>query len=189
MPQKASTPWSARTVAEGGTDSPVGDLVPVPDEITPVVNTGFISTTGKYNGVYANDREFTFQDPFQALAAGADIEIDIDMTNHDILILGIVDTSGNEINIDIEWKMPTTLTGAYSPFAELGGAGSRFWPSNVNQTASELVAILNDTSSTLTANWVFNKIIYLRGCLGRIIIHNNEGADAGTISTAYQRLV
>jgi len=48
MVQKASTPWSTRTVAEGGTDSPVGDLVPIPDKITPVVNTGFISLAGKY---------------------------------------------------------------------------------------------------------------------------------------------
>jgi len=71
MPQKASTPWSTRTVAEGGTDSPVGDLVPIPDKITPVVNTGFISLAGKYRGIPSDDLQFTFQDPNQAMGAGA----------------------------------------------------------------------------------------------------------------------
>jgi len=190
MPQKASTPWSTRTVAEGGTDSPVGDLVPVPDEIKPVVNTGFIATSGKYTGIVASDLAFTFQDPNQALAAGADMEFAVDMLNHEIMMLAIVDTSGNNINTDIVAYNPTTLTGPYAPFAELGVNGSYLlkwngYPALVGEFAQALL----DTAETLATTWQIYKVVNLRGTQIRLLIHNNEGADAGTISTAYLRLV
>jgi len=191
MVQKASTPWSARTVAEGGTDSPVGDLVPIPDKITPVVNTGFISLAGKYRGIPSDDLKFTFQDPDQALAAGADMEFNINMLQHDKVIIAVVDTSGNTINVDLVWKNPTTLTGPYTPFNELGSNGSKTWQSNrylYNQLES-FGSILDDSSDVLAATWQFYKVIGLQGTLGRLLIHNNEGSNAGTISTAYLRLV
>ena len=189
MPQNASTPWSTRAVAEGGTDSPVGDLVPIPDEITPVVNTGFISLTGKYRGITSDDLAFTFQDPSQALAAGADIEFAIDMVEHDIMILALLDSSGNNINVDLRILNPTTLTGVYAPFASVGGFGSQFWETNKNTANGTLYEILNDTDVTLRTTWTFYKIEQLRGTQIRFVIHSNESADAGTISTAYLRLV
>jgi len=187
MVQKASTPWSTRTVAEGGTDSPVGDLVPIPDEITPVVDTGFISTTGKFTGNYADDLQFTFQDPSQALAAGANMEFDVNMLNHEVMILAVTDTSGNTINVDLLWSLPTTLTGPYVAFQALGVTGTDQWKEN--KSGSSLDFILRDTSEDLVATWTLYKIVGLRGTQGRIVIHNNEGSDAGTISTAYMRLI
>ena len=184
---KASTPWSTRTIAEGGTDSPVGDLVPIPDKITPVVNTGFISLAGKYRGIPSDDLQFTIQDPSQALAAGADIEFDVDMLNHDFLMLAIVDTSGNDINVDLLWSLPTTPSGPYTPFAEIGINGNLQWKEN--KTGSSMDFILRDTNEDLDALWTLFKIVGLRGTQGRIVIHNNEGANAGTISTAYLRLL
>jgi len=188
MVQKASTPWSTRTVAEGGTDSPVGDLVPVPDEIKPVVNTGFIATTGKFTGFPADDLQFTFQDPSQALAAGADMEFSANMFNHDMMILAVLDSSGNAINVDIVVKNPTTLSGPYTPFAVVGVNGANAWQLTLGNPP-QFEDILNDPSNTLAATWQFYKIINLRGTQMRLIIHSNEGSDAGTISTAYLRLV
>jgi len=187
MVQKASTPWSTRTVAEGGTDSPVGDLVPIPDKITPVVNTGFISLAGKYRGIPSNDLQFTFQDPEQALAAGADYEFPVNMLNHDIIILAVLDSSGNAINVDIIANNPTTLTGPYTPFADVGVNGSKVWGANI--VDEHLKSILLDTGEGLVATWQFYKIVNLCGTQVRMVIHNNEGSDAGTISTAYLRLV
>jgi len=189
MPQKASTPWSTRTVAEGGTDSPVGDLVPIPDKITPVVNTGFISLAGKYRGIPSDDLQFTFQDPEQALAAGADLDFPVNMLNHNMLILAILDTSGNNINVDIFANNPTTVSGPYTPFADVGINGSEDWLINKKTSDGELQYILHDTSYNVNGTWQFVKIIELRGTQIRMLIHNNEGADAGTISTAYLRLV
>jgi len=193
MVQKASTPWSTRTVAEGGTDSPVGDLVPIPDQITPVVNTGFISLAGKYRGITSDDLQFTFQDPAQALAAGADMEFTVDMLNHDIMILALLDTSGNNINIDILGLNATTLTGPYAAFVDVGSSGESWTlnnaPSGTTATAGLLQYLLRDTDEDLTANWKFYKMFRLRGTQIQMRIHNNEGSDAGTISTAYLRLV
>jgi len=189
MPQKASTPWSARTVAEGGTDSPVGDLVPIPDQITPVVNTGFISLAGKYRGITSDDLQFTLQDPNQALAAGADLEFSINMLNHNLMILAVLDSSLNNINVDLLIMNPTTLTGPYSPFADVGGNGDKQWKTNKNDSNGTLYDTLFDTNEDLAATWQFYRITDLRGMQIRFVVHNNEGADAGTISTAYLRLV
>jgi len=191
MPEKASTPWSTRTVAEGGTDSPVGDLVPVPDEITPVVNTGFISLAGKYRGIPSDDLQFTFQDPNQALAAGADMEFPVNMLNHELMILAILDSSGNNINVDIIAKNPTTLTGPYAPFSDVGVNGSFTWRANTSLTGGNAAfsSLLLDTDETLAATWQFFRVLGFKGTQIRMLIHNNEGVNAGTISTAYMRLV
>jgi hypothetical protein len=187
MPQKASTPWSVRTVAEGGTDSPVGDLVPVPDKITPVVSTGFIALSGKYTGLPADDLSFTFQDPAQALGPGAELDFAVNMQKHDAFILAVLDSSGNNINVDIYAMNPTTLSGPYTPFQDVGVNGARVWTSN--RLDEHLKSILVDTSEVLAATWQFYKIVALCGTQIRLLIHNNEAANAGTISTAYLRLL
>jgi len=194
MPQKGSTPWSTRTVAEGGTDSPVGDLVPVPDSAQPVINAGFIDDDGKWRiAAASNDTAFTFQDPAQALAAGASIFIDpVDMLNHDFLILGMLDSSGNEVNVDLVYETGAAVTaGPYAdPTFTDTGVNAYSWQSNdPGDLSGSLVAILNDSSEGLKSTWRFYKIGHLRGTVGKITIRSNEGADAGTISTAYLRLV
>jgi len=188
---KASTPWSVRTISEGGTDSPVGDLVPIPDKISPVVNTGFIALSGKYTGLPADDLTFTFQDPLQALGPGADIEFPVNMLRHEMLILAVLDTGGNAINVDIIANNPSTLSGPYTPFEAVGVNGSQVWKYNKTTSAnvSRLEAICNDNSEDLSAAWAFFKIINLRGTQVRLVIHNNEATDAGIVSTAYLRLV
>jgi len=193
MPQQASTPWSTRSVAEGGTDSPVGDLVPVPNEITPVVNTGFIATTGKYTGIVTDDLAFTFQDPNQALAAGASIFINADMLKRDILIIAALDSSGNNVNVDFVWLNPDTPTGPYNTpaFTTVGINGEKPWQSNkrTGGNAADFIYILDNGADNLAETWQFYKIIGLRGTVGNVQLRSNEGSDAGTISTAYLRLV
>jgi len=189
MPQKASTPWSVRTVAEGGTDSPVGDLVPVPDKITPVVSTGFIALSGKYTGLPADDLSFTFQDPAQALGPGADLDFAVDMLNHDVMILAILDSSGYNINVDIIANNPTTLSGPYTPFQDVGVDGDQPWKINKNPDNGTLQYTLFDTNEGLNATWKFYKIIDLRGTQIRLVIHNNDGSFTAAISTAYMRLL
>ena len=190
MVQKASTPWSTRTVAEGGTDSPVGDLVPIPDKITPVVNTGFISLAGKYRGIPSDDLAFTFQDPNQAVAAAASIFIDVDMLVHDTVIWAVLDSSGNAINVDFLWRNPATAVGPYnnSIFTDTGINGGKTWLAN-KRTDGTMADMMNDTSEALASTWQFYKFQSMRGTVGSIELRSNEGADAGTISTAYLRLI
>ena len=198
MPEKASTPWSTRTVAEGGTDSPVGDLVPVPDEITPVVNTGFISLAGKYRGIPSDDLQFTFQDPAQAVAAGAQISVEgINMISHEILIFATLDASGNNVPLYFEWnnsiaaisRTPYNAT----EFAATGVKESVKWRvkeyPGTGGTSGALDEILESGNQTQSTDWQFFKLIGMRGTVGKILITNQDGADAGTISSAYLRIV
>lgn len=195
---KASTPWSTRTIAEGGTDSPVGDLVPMPNEITPVVSTGFISTSGKYNGLAADDREFTFQDPSQAVGPGAEISIEgINMLKHDILIVASMDASGD--NVPLSFRFENGVAGITSSpftageFTTTGVQGSVVWTVNeypgTGGSSGALDEILLSGDKAQFAAWGFFKVIGLRGTVGKLGITNEDGADAGVISTAYLRLV
>ena len=198
MPQKASTPWSTRTVAEGGTDSPVGDLVPIPDEITPVVNTGYISLAGKYRGIPSDDLQFTFQDPSQAVGAGAEIRVEgINMFNHDILIVASMDASGN--NVPLSFKFENSIAAISrtpynaAEFSSIGIKESVAWTVNeypgTGGSSGALDEILFSGNRTQYAEWQFYKVIGLRGTVGRLGITNEDGANAGTISTAFLRLV
>jgi len=198
MVQKASTPWSTRTVAEGGTDSPVGDLVPIPDEITPIVNTGYISLAGKYRGIPSDDLQFTFQDPLQAVASGAQISVEgINMLNHDILIFATLDASGNNVPLYFEWN--NSIAGiSRSPynateFAATGVKESVKWTVNEypgsGGISGSLDEILESGNRTNYTTWQFFKLIGMRGTVGKILITNSDGANAGTVSSAYLRLV
>jgi len=199
MPQKASTPWSTRSVAEGGTDSPVGDLVPIPDKITPVVNTGFISLAGKYRGIPSDDLQFTFQDPNQAVAAGAEISVEgINMLSHDILIVASLDSSGNNVPLFFAYNngiAGVTRSSPYlaGPFQATGVRDAAIWRVNeypgTGGTSGALDEILYSGNTTQYTSWSFFKTIGLRGTVGKLLITNADGSDAGTISTAYLRLV
>jgi len=185
--RKGSAPWSL-TKDAGLSDAPVsGSPFVEGDEIKPVIEAGYIDASGLWQIRPSDDLAFTFQDPSQALAAGADMEFNVDMLNHEVMILAVVDTSGNNINVDLLWSLPTAPIGPYAPFATLGINGSDQWKEN--KSGSSLDFILRDTSEALVATWTLYKIVGLRGTQGRIVIHNNDGANAGTISTAYLRLL
>jgi len=191
--RKGSAPWSL-TKDTGLSDAPVsGSPFVEGDEVKPVIDAGFIDASGLWQISPSDDIAFTFQDPEQALAAGADMEFTINMLKHDIMILALLDTSGNNINIDILGLNATTLTGPYAPFSNVGSSGESWTlnnaPSGTTATAGLLQYLLRDTDEDLTANWKFYKMFRLRGTQIQMRIHNNEGADTGTISTAYMRLV
>jgi len=187
--RKGSAPWSL-TKDTGLSDAPVsGSPFVEGDEVKPVIDAGYIDGKGLWQINPSSDAAFTFQDPAQALAAGADMEFPVNMLNHDIMILAILDSSGNAINVDIIARNPTTLSGPYTPFSDVGVNGAESWRMNKNPTGGTMHFILEDTSEDLAATWQFYKLFQLRGTQIRLLIHNNEGANAGTISTAYMRLV
>ena len=196
---KGSTPWSTRTIAEGGTDSPVGDLVPVPDSAQPVINAGFIDASGKWQlAAAADDRAFTFQDPNQAVAAGAEISVEgINMLNHDILIVALRDASTD--NVPLSFKFENSIAAIsstpynVSEFSSIGIKESVIWTVNeypgTGGTSGALDEILRTGNTTQYVEWQFYKVIGLRGTVGRLGITNEDGANAGMISTAYLLLV
>jgi len=187
--RKGSAPWSL-TKDTGLSDAPIsGSPFVEGDEVKPVIDAGYIDSKGLWQISPSDDLAFTFQDSAQALAAGADLEFPVNMLKHDVLILALLDASGNNINIDIKGLNPTTPVGPYAPFSTVGVNGDFNWKINKEVSGGSLNYILNDTGEVLAATWEFFRIYQLRGTQIRLLIHNNEGANAGTISTAYMRLV
>ena len=187
--RKGSAPWSL-TKETGLSDAPVsGSPFVEGDEVKPVIDAGFIDEKGLWQINPSSDTAFTFQDPAQALGPGGDLDFNVNMLNHDILILAVLDSSGNNINVDFYGKNPTTLSGPYTPFADVGVNGSFGWELNKNTNSGSLADIVADGNEDFAATWQFWKFYQLRGTQIRFLIHNNEGVNAGTISTAYMRLV
>ena len=175
----------------------MGDLVPVPDSAQPVIDAGFIDDSGKWRVAAAsNDSSFTFQDPNQALAAGASLFIDpLNMLNHDKLILGLLDSSGNAISVDTIYVGNAAVQ--EGPYADTAftdtGVSATVWrvneyPGSAQPAAGLFDNIMDDSGQTLTTTWKFYKIIGLLGTVGQMQIRSNEATDAGTISTAYLRI-
>ena len=193
--RKGAAPWSVDYEA-GLADAPVSSHPGVEaDLVNPVIDAGFIDEDGNWQiDKVANDRNFTFQDPNQALGPGASLFIDpTNMLEHDLLILGIVDTSGNDINVDIIYQTgaaaPSGSPYEAAPFLDIGITSSSWKSNDPGDLTGSMVNILEDTSEALSNTWIFYKIGHLRGTLGKIRITNNDGANTGTISTAYLRLV
>jgi len=191
--RKGSAPWSL-TKETGLSDAPVsGSPFVEGDEVKPVIDAGFIDEKGLWQiNRASNDGAFTFQDPSQALAAGANLFVDLNMLKHDIVIFAVSDTSGNAINVDLTYRLPATPTGPYNNPIFTGSpgiAGGESWTTNKGTGDGTFYELMRDTSTPLEANWQFYKIANLFGTVGTIEIHNNDGSNAGTISTAYMRLV
>jgi len=187
--RKGSAPWSL-TKDTGLSDAPVsGSPFVEGDEVKPVINAGFIDASGLWQIDPGDDLAFTFQDPEQAMGPGADVEFNVNMLKHDIMILAILDASGNDVNIDLLANNTTTPTGPYAPFGIVGVNGAHRWTHNSIGGNGDLKSILSDTSETLSDTWQFYHISHFRGTQIRLLIHNNSGADTATISTAYMRLV
>jgi len=189
--RKGSAPWSL-TKDTGLSDAPVsGSPFVEGDQVKPVIDAGYIDGKGLWQISPSDDLAFTFQDPDQALAAGADMEFAVNMLQHDMMIFAIRDASGNTIDVDLFAHNPTTLSGPYTPFTDVGVDGAKAWKINKVDVATSgyMRDILRDVGETLAATWQFYKVEDLRGTLVRFLIHSNEASNAGTISTAYMRLV
>ena len=115
----------------------------------------------------------------------------LNMLEHDILILALLDASGNDINVDVMYRMNGSGSGPYDvPFiTDVGVNGGNWQSSEPGDGSGNLGALLNDTSEALVNTWKFYKIGYLRGTLGLIEIRSNDGANTGTLSAAFMRLV
>ena len=190
---KGSTPWSTRTIAEGGTDSPVGDLVPVPDSAQPVINAGFIDEAGKWRvDATAADTTFTLSNIDEAIAAGASMFVDpLNMLNHNTLILALKDSSGNGINVDVDYMAGGAATGgpyAASFFVDDGVTVGNWKSNDPGDGSGGLINICQDTNETLATSWQLLKVTDLIGTLGQMRIRSNEGVNAGTLSAAWLRI-
>ena len=150
--RKGAAPWSVDYEA-GLADAPVSSHPGVEaDQVKPVIDAGFIDADGSWQiDQVTDDRNFTLTNSAEAIAAGASMFIDpINMLNHDILILGLLDAGGNNINVDVMYRMngATGGTGPYAAaFFEADGVDGGNWQSSEPGDGSgNLGNLLSDTS-------------------------------------------
>jgi len=196
--RKGSAPWSA-TKEAGLSDAPVsGNPFVEGDEVKPVIDAGFIDEKGLWQiNRVSDDQQFTFQDPDQAITPGnAAIIQGVNMLNHDLLIVAVKDSSGDDIDFSVQWR--NDLVGATGPytapiFSDDGVNTGNAWHVNEYPGSGGLSGgwdeILATGNELATETWKFYKVIGLRGTLGQVYLYNGDGSDTGIISTAYLRLV
>jgi len=188
-------PWSLTREA-GVQSATVDGTIKVPQNIQPVLDTGFVDEKGDWKGVKSSDEQFLIDPEHLGVPNGAAVlspqKADheyIDMTGFSDLFIAL--KVGNTGNFAISAVMgPDTY-----PFANLTpvnaavairGAGIR-----TDGSASSIGAILDDSAESLTAN-VWN-IFLLSGLLKeqkllQFMITNNIGG-ATSIQFAYLRVV
>ena len=192
--RKGAAPWSVDYEA-GLADAPVSSHPGVEaDQVIPTIDAGFIDADGSWQiATLSNDNLFTFGDE-TVVAAGAALDTDVNMLNHDTLIFAAIDRSGNNISSALNYRIPQTLSGPYDNGVFLAD-GMRNADFTVNEypgtsgTGGIFDSILDDSSEQLVNTWTLFKIIGLKGTQGLIRITNNEGVNSGTIQVGFLRIV
>ena len=165
--RKGAAPWSVDYEA-GLADAPVSSHPGVEaDQVNPVIDAGFIDDKGNWQiDKISNDRNFTISNQDEAVAAGASMFIDpINMISHDILILALLDSSGNAINVDTVYVMtggPPAGTPYDQPIFTDTGFSSTVWrvneyPGSAQPAAGLFDNIMDDSGQALTTSWKFLK--------------------------------
>ena len=111
--------------------------------------------------------------------------------------MAVKDSSGNNILINYEYRNSITgvTSGPYNArqFLDDGVNGAYAWhvneyPGSAGGTTGDWDEILSTTNQRAATSWEFYKIIGVYGTVGEIVLTNGEGANAGTISTAFLRI-
>ena len=115
------------------------------------------------------------------MGPGASVFIDpINMLNHDMMILAILDSSGNDINVDINVMTaaaaPTDSPYNAQPFLDTGMKLDNWLSNDPGDLTGNFQTILDDSDQPIYDTWSLFKIAHLRGTLMQVRLRSNEGA-------------
>jgi len=186
-------PWSLTREA-GVQSATVDGTIKVPQNIQPVLSTGFVDEKGDWKGVKSSEETFTIDPTHAGVPNGSSVlspqraDHDyIDMTGFNHLFFAILPTRTGDYEIDAVMG-PDTNTFAnltpVNPASLLKAAGFR-------TNTDSISVIVNDTAEALTADvwniyYVFNKLSNQKNLQFKIT--NNAGGNSD-ISFAYMRVV
>ena len=183
-------PWSLTREA-GVQSATVDGTIQVPQNIQPVLDTGFVDEKGDWKGVKSSDETFRIDTTHEGIANGGTTlspqsQPDfIDMTGYNDLVIGILTTQSGNCNISLVMG-PDTNT-----FANLTPVNAASILRGADAQDVSLESALSDSSDNLTAN-VWNIFTIQQRAKGQknmqIRIINNSGSEAN-ITVASMRLV
>ena len=190
--RKAYAPFSLTSEA-GVAQTPVEGYIDVNQSIYPIVNTGVVNENGKWEGVKADDNEFSIfateidvgdGSAIVAPTGPADSDNFIDMSGFSSIFIAI--KPSNTGNYKIEAVMGND---AY-PFANLTPVVSAAPLKKINVGQNAFAQAVDDSAENLANAWnIFAMYDILKGQqLLQFRITNNSGGDSN-IQFAYMRLI
>jgi len=186
-------PWSLTREA-GVQSATVDGTIKVPQNIQPVLDTGFVDERGDWKGVKSSDEVFIIDATHEGVADGgsvlspqrADHDF-IDMTGYKDVFFAIKPTNGGNYAVKAVMGPDTNSFANLTPVdaaAILNG--------NIGQTAPQDLTVLFDENATgLTAD-VWNIFVVQKNLANQknmqFMINNNTGGNSD-ITFAYLRIV
>ena len=186
-------PWSLTREA-GVQSATVDGTIKVPQNIQPVLDTGFVDEKGDWKGVKSSDEVFTIDPTHEGIANGGSVVVPqradhdfINMTGFEDLFIAILPTNGGAYATEAIMGPDTNSFANLTPVnAGITLAG------NVDPRSAGLDNLYSDGAQTLTAD-VWNIFFVGVGRLAQqknlqIKITNNSGGNSD-ITFAYLRVV
>jgi len=188
-------PWSLTREA-GVQSATVDGTIKVPQNIQPVLDTGFVDEKGDWKGVKSSDETFRIDATHEAVGNGAAVlspqraDHDfIDMTGFNDLFFAIKPTNGGNFAIEVVMAPDT------NPYANLtpvnAAAGLKYVRNNDEAANQDLVPVFNDGGESLTAD-VWNIYMIQARAKGwkslQFKITNSTGGNSD-ITFAYLRVI
>ena len=193
MPSKRTgyAPWSLTREA-GVQSATVNGTIDIPQNIQPVLDTGFVDEKGNWKGVKSSDEEFFGFTKHIAIPNGetvlapANANIDhLDMTGFNDLFFAINPSNGGAYAISAVMGPDTNSFANLSPINPASDLRGRF------HTGKQFDNLFADTAETLAANvWniYYFDFVFQNQKNMQFKIVNNSGGDSD-IEVAFMRLV
>ena len=191
--REAYAPWSLTRKA-GVQSATVDSDIKVPQNIQPVLSTGFVDYKGNWKGTTSSDETFFIDAPHEDVANSATVLVPqtadrdfIDMTGFNDIFIAIRPTNTGNYAITGAMGYNTNGFANLTPLNESSSLGG-----NVAGDGTGLYNLFHDDAQALTAD-VWNIFIINNNRLSgqknmQFKITNNSG-DISTITFAYMRLV
>ena len=186
-------PWSLTREA-GVQSATVDGTIAVPQNIQPVLSTGFVDYKGNWKGTVSSDETFFISDKAEGIANGANTLFPntadrdfIDMTGFNTVFLALnVTNAGN-------YGVVAVMGPDSHRFANLSPVNSAFTLSgNTGQNnPQDFTELFNDSSQAMTAN-VWNIFVIQHNLADQKLLNfkiTNSSGDASDIDFAYLRVV
>jgi len=198
MPSKRTgyAPWSLTREA-GVQSATVNGTIDIPQNIQPVLDTGFVDEQGNWKGVKSSDEEFfaftkhiAVDNGGETLSPATDTVDHIDMTGFSKIYLAIKPTRGGNVAIKAVMGPDTNRFANLSPV----NPGENLRGSNPSSTGNAIDDLFSNAAESLTAD-VWN--IYIIGATNNELIDQkllqfkitNNAGGASDLEVAFMRIV
>ena len=188
-------PWSLTREA-GVQSATVDGTIAVPQNIQPVLSTGFVDYKGNWKGTVSSDETFFISDKAEGIANGGEVLFPntadrdfIDMTGYTDLLIAMLPSNGGNVATTAVMGPDSHSYANLSPVIPASTLMTNGYPQGAYH--SDFEEAFNDGAQSLTANvwniFLITEVLKSQKLLQFKIVNNSGGAS--DIDFAYLRLV